>query len=257
VRRLLLFVCTVGAAVYLLTPPSKTTDGLPDSASAFQTPTDHQIRGPLSSSWGSTLRSLRQDQEAAWVSTQRPTSALPKPGSASTPNIEAQESQLARVTQPAPQPHQASVTTDETERDAVKWVRLTQAVRVRSKPSVSSPDLRLYPAGSKAQIVGRKNGWVQVLNPTTNERGWVYHSYLASIDNPKADSSVPPVKVASPRSPKPTHTAKPTIRASGVAKVSQVKRRHDRQARPTERRRLFGLFKRRKARRAWSLGRSP
>jgi Bacterial SH3 domain len=255
VKRLLLFVCIVGAAVYLLAPASRPTDGTLEAVSAVQTQTNQQIRRPLSSSWGSTLRSLRGDQEAAWVSPQPPTSLEPL-GSEPTPHVEMQGSRLTRVTQYAVQPDQVSVTTDETERDAVKWVRMTQDVRVRSEASVSFPGLQFYPAGSKAQIVGRKNGWVEVLDPTTNERGWVYHSYLASIDapgaaNPEADSNVPPAKVASPTSPKSTPTAKSTVR---TATVTKAKRRHERQAWRAERRRGLGLFKRRQAQRAWSLG---
>jgi len=257
VKRLLLFVCIVGAAVYLLAPASRPTNGTLEAVSAVQTQTNQQIRRPLSSSWGSTLRSLRGDQEA-WVSPQPPTSLKPL-GSEPTPHVEMQGSRLTRVTQYAVQPDQVSVTTDETERDVEKWVRMTQAVRVRSEASVYFPGLQVYPAGSKAQIVGRKNGWVEVLDPTTNERGWVYHSYLASIDapgaaNPEADSNVPLAKVASPTSPKSTPTAKSTVRTSDAATVTKAKRRHERQAWRAERRRGLGLFKRRQAQRAWSLG---
>lgn len=256
VKRLLLFVCVGGAAVYLLIPPSRLPEEVPESVSAVQTQADHRAKGALSSSWGSTLQSLRQDREAAWVSPQRPTSPEPI-GSTPKPHVK-QGSQVARVTQPVVQPDQASAATDETEREAVKWVRMTQVVRVRSEASVSSPGLRAYPAGSKAQIVGRKNGWVQVLDPTTNERGWVYHSYLASIDDPgaahpEADGSVPPVKVASPTSSKPTHTVS-TVQTSDAAKITEAKGRHSRRAWHAERRRGLGLFKRRKAQRAWSLG---
>jgi hypothetical protein len=121
------------------------------------------------------------------------------------------------------------------------------------------PGLRLCPAGSKAQVVGRKHGWVQLLYPTTQERGWVYHKYLASIDEPsaaqlEAANKPPPVKVASPRSHKPTRTAKPAVRTSETIKMTEAQRRRDRRARRAERRPLFGLFKRRKAQRAWSFG---
>lgn len=256
-KRLLLFVCVGGAAVYLLIPPSRSPEEVPESVSAVQIQADHRAKGALSSSWGSTLQSLRQDREAAWVRPQRPTPPEPI-GSTPKPHVK-QGSQVARVTPPVvqPDPDQASAATEEAEREAVKWVRMTQAVKVRSEASVSSPGLRAYPAGSKAQIVGRKSGWVQVLDPTTNERGWVYHSYLVSIDDPgaahpEADGSVP-VKVASPTSSKPTHTVN-TVRNSDAAKITKAKRRHSRPAWHAERRRGLGLFKRRKAQRAWSLG---
>jgi hypothetical protein len=254
VRRLFLFLCLLGAAAYLLSAVSKLPEGVPESVSVAETRADHSAKAALSSSWGATLRSLRQDREAAGVSPRR-TSREPT-GSAPTPNNDEHGLQLTRGTQSVAQPHQASTTTtDETEQEAVKWVRMTQTVRMRSQASVTSPRLQSYSAGSKAQIVGRKNGWVQVLDPTTNERGWVYHTYLTSIDAPSAAELVAaskprPVKVASPTSPKSTRTAQPT----NLAKVTKAKRRHNRQAWRAERRRGLGLFKRRKAQRAWALG---
>jgi hypothetical protein len=255
VKRFLLFLSLVGAAVYLLTPPRASPEEEAEAMSAAQAQADHGS-GPLITSWGSSLRDLRQER-VAWSGSQQLASSEAT-GSVPGPHKEKKRSQPTRGARSSvPVDGAAAPTIDDIEREAVEWVRTTHAVRARSKASVSSPGLRFYPVGSKAQVVGRENGWVQLLDPRTQERGWVYHSYLASIDGPSAvqpeAASKRPVKVASPRSRKPTRT-KPTIRTLDAVKVTKAERRNDRQARRAERRRWFGLFGRRQAQQAWSIG---
>jgi hypothetical protein len=258
VKRLLFILFFVGAAVYLLAPPRAVPEGPKEAVSTAQTQADAQVSGPLNS-WGSSLQSLRQEPDVTWASDQEADSPEIT-GSAPRRYTDEQGSQPKPGVPPSVRANQASAPTkDDAEREAVEWVRMTQAVRLRSKASVSSPGLRLYPAGSKAQVVGRKHGWVQLLYPRTQERGWVYHRYLASIDEPsaaqlEAANKPPPVKVASPRSHKPTRTAKPAVRTSDTIQMTEAQRRRDRRARRAERGPLFGLFKRRKAQRAWSFG---
>jgi len=258
VKRFVLFLFLVGAAVYLLTPLRTSPEGPKETVSTAQMQADDPVSGSLNS-WGSSLQSLRQEPDLTWASDQHADS--PKiTGSAPRPYTDKQGSQPKTGAPPSVRVDQASAPTkDDAKREAVEWVRMTQAVRLRSKASVSSPGLRLYPAGSKAQVVGRKHGWVQLLYPTTQERGWVYHRYLASIHEPsaaqlEAANKPPPVKVASPRSHRPTHTAKSAVRASDTIQMTEAQRRRDRRARRAERGPLFGLFKRRKAQRAWSFG---
>lgn len=93
-----------------------------------------------------------------------------------------------------------------------------------------------------------------MLDPATQERGWVYHAYVAPIDVAQTEPvGQAPVKVVSPTSPKPTRAAErasrtPDTANAGIADAPQVKK---------AKRQSRGLFKRRKARRsqrAWSLG---
>jgi hypothetical protein len=262
VKRFVLFLFLVGAAVYLLTPSRTPPEKPTESVSTAQTQADAQVGGSLNS-WGSSLRSLRHEPDVKWASDQQadspetdspeiagsvPRRYTDKKGSQPTPDAPAS----VRVDQAS------APTKEDAEREAVEWVRMIQAVRLRSKASVSSPGLQLYPAGSKAQVVERKNGWVLLLDPTTQERGWVYHPYIASIDGPSAAQPVaaskPPVKVASPRSQRPTRDANAAVRTSDTIQMTEAQGRRDRRARRAERGPLFGLFKRRKAEPAWSLG---
>jgi hypothetical protein len=66
VKRLLLFLCLVSAAIYMLALPRAVPEGEEEIAIA-QGGDDSKQRphGPLHSSWGSTLQSLRQKPDAS------------------------------------------------------------------------------------------------------------------------------------------------------------------------------------------------
>jgi len=270
-KRFVLVLLLVGTAVYLLMPQRKPLEAGPEVASTAQNKANsHEASGPLTSSWGSSLQTLRQEPIAARASSPQPvpteiTGSVQTVGSVPRQIKEKEGSQPTGQAEPSVERDQASAPTNEgPEREAVAWVRMTTAVKTRSAAAIDSPLLRSYSAGSIARVVGKENGWVQLLDPTTQERGWVYHLYLAAVvlptaaqlaaakkPQPVAEASTKPQR---PTSRQPTRTAKPTIRASDPVKVSKAKQRGDRTAQRAERRRGFGLFKRRKAQRAWSLG---
>ena len=254
-KRLLLLASLVGFAVYLLTP-SRTPPMEPtETVSTAQAPRDRQTSGPLGSSWGSSLQSLTQDPDATLAELQQPAPSETA-GSGPRPHADTQEWQPTRGAQPSVSvSHASAPSLNDTEREAVEWVKIDRVVAVRSEPSVSSLGLRSYPTGSRAQVVGRENGWVQLLDPMTQERGWVYHTYLSPIDGPGAArpevaSGKPKVRVASP--PRTSTSApKPAVRTP--AKITKAKPPRDGTARRANRRRGLGLFKRRRARRAPSM----
>ncbi len=263
-KRLLLSVCLVGTAVYLLTPPRVVPEGGSEAISAARTQANHQVRGPLRSSWGSALRSLKRELQVPWPDSQQSAPSQQRAAYGQAPHKEKQVSQPALGAQPAASVDQLSASAiDAPEREVAEWARLTLAARAHSEASVSSPTVQFYSPGTEVQVVGRTNGWFQLLNPTTQERGWVFEKYLVSIDGPSPNqlpieaTIEPPVKVASPKSQKPIRSAKPAVRASDDFKVAKPDRQRGRFARRGDRRRglgLFGFGDRKAARAAWSIG---
>ena len=54
-----------------------------------------------------------------------------------------------------------------------------------SGPSVSAPTVRYYPVGTELHLIGYEQGWFQVLDPVTSQRGWIYEKYyLQAIRGP-------------------------------------------------------------------------
>ena len=64
----------------------------------------------------------------------------------------------------------------ETEREITR-VAVIRGATVHSGPSVSAPIVRYYPVGTELHLVDLQRGWFQVLDPATEQRGWVYERY--------------------------------------------------------------------------------
>ena len=187
-------------------------------------PSNRQLR-----SWGTDLPSL------ATTSSQDSALPLPEPAAAPAATFPSGSS-AATATQP-----------DGTRYQPIEWVKVVLAAKVHGDASVSSPTVRFYPLGTALQVVSRQNGWVQIMDPTSGERGWVYEQYLSPADGPTATQTVMAdtargVAAEPARSNRPT--AKKRIRSSRPpARSDYAFARFDRQwERRAERRGGMGLF---------------
>jgi uncharacterized protein YgiM (DUF1202 family) len=57
---------------------------------------------------------------------------------------------------------------------AAKWVRTFASMNLRKGPSASASIISVLDRGTKLREIARKKGWVQVSNPATSEKGWIY-----------------------------------------------------------------------------------
>ena len=64
--------------------------------------------------------------------------------------------------------------------DGVGWIKPSTFVNLREGPSPSSRALGVVAKGAKLQVITRKKRWVQVADPATSERGWIYAPKLAT-----------------------------------------------------------------------------
>ena len=141
---------------------------------------------------------------------------------------------------------------DETaEPESLEKAKVVLAARMHSEPLVSSPTVRFFSPGTELQLVKRHNGWVELVDPATGERGWVLESYVTSIDGlgsalvamglPAEEqlSKSKPSKVS--RSKQQSRSVKPMPQVTDkLAAKLELRRGH--WARRDERRRRFGLF---------------
>jgi hypothetical protein len=176
-------------------------------------------------SWGTDLPAL------ASSSSQEASLALPK----------------AATTSVSPSPVVASTNSRSTTYQPVEWARAAFAAKVHSDASVSSPTLGFYHPGSTLQVVSRQNGWVQVADPNSGERGWVFEQYLVPTESPTAtQTAMATTSTAEPARANPVPSLKRRVRASRPA----ARMRHDfasaqfdrRSERHAERRGGFRLF---------------
>jgi hypothetical protein len=143
---------------------------------------------------------------------------------------------------------------DGTEQEPVEWAKVIFAARVHTEASVSSPTVAYYRPGTELQVVERENGWLRLLDPVTQERGWVFEKYLSSIDGPSPTQAAMesttengiseplPAKPALPRSKHRARPAAPALQVSEDVVVTESDPRSGRWARRGDRRRGIGLF---------------
>ena len=217
-----LFLGLVGAAIYgaiLLSYDALPRDPAedPHAVRTLGNPGERQLR-----SWGTDLPAL------ATSSSQEASLPLPAATTASRA-ISSTNSQY-----------------DGTAYQPVEWAKVAFAAKVHSDASVSSPTLRFYQPGIALQVVSRQNGWVQVTDPNSGERGWVFEQYLVPADGPTATQTAIATATALPDRANPVPSAKKRVRVSRPAArrshdfaAAQFDRRRDRRA---ERRGGFGLF---------------
>ena len=71
------------------------------------------------------------------------------------------------------------------ENQEANWVFVIRGATVHSGPSVSAPTVRFYSVGTELQLIDNQQGWFQVLDPVTAQRGWIYEKYyLVAIRGP-------------------------------------------------------------------------
>ncbi len=99
--------------------------------------------------------------------------------------------------------------------EEANWVVVIRGATVHSGPSVSAPTVRLYSVGTELQLIDYQQGWFQVLDPVTAQRGWIYEKYyLEAIRGPGQQLAVQDL-------PSPTRVA---LAAPKPKPVSRVKK---------------------------------
>jgi hypothetical protein len=93
------------------------------------------------------------------------------------------------------------------EQHAAEDVVVASAVNMRTGPSTSAQTIGVAQAGTKLRIAAQDSGWVQVINPVTQETGWIYSGFLApspAIQAPPTGAAkLKPVAEGAPSKTKP------------------------------------------------------
>jgi len=65
-----------------------------------------------------------------------------------------------------------------------QWVEVASAVNMRADASGDGKIVKVVPKGTKLQVKGRDGNWIQVANPDTDEKGYIYTRFLKETDAP-------------------------------------------------------------------------
>jgi uncharacterized protein YgiM (DUF1202 family) len=102
-----------------------------------------------------------------------PAEALAASGGEESANPEAAVPLGDRVPLPTGRPAQTS-------NDDANSITLT-SVNLRERPTRSAPVIGVVAKDAKLRVMGRKNRWVQVSDPTSSEKGWIYGRHVATL----------------------------------------------------------------------------
>ena len=122
----------------------------------------------------------------------------------------------------------ASAAESDSARQEPERAKVVLAAQMHSEGSVSSPMVRIYRPGTELQVIGRVDGWFQVSDPVTQERGWIFEKYLSSIESPSLTQAAMESTTTEPLPAKPAlQKPKKQIRSakSAVRVVAQSDRR--------------------------------
>jgi hypothetical protein len=151
----------------------------------------------------------------------------------------------------------------------VAWVKVVHGAKAHSAASISSPITKFYPPGKELQMLGRESGWIELLDPATQERGYVFERYLVAIDGPsptvtQASTELAPVKAAPKAASKPqaprlaTKRVQQAVNDVGAARPGDESLSGKKRDRATKKegrreRKMFRLFGSRSPE-AWTVG---
>jgi Bacterial SH3 domain len=278
--RALIVLSLAGAAAYMLIPVSEEREWNAGEkvSTARLDPLPHDPlpigERKLRSSWGSTLKSLGSDSQGRVAAPQQPSiSATLKQEALYQADSAAGNEPAQAAPDTGGQPVAETAGPAEAVYDAahVAWVKVVNGAKAHSAASISSPITKFYPPGKELQILGRESGWIELLDPATQERGYVFERYLVAIDGPsptqavtQASTELAPVKAASKTAAKPetprlaTRPVREAVNDVGTARSDDDAlsgKKRDRAARKEERRqrKMFRLFGTRDPQ-AWSVG---
>jgi uncharacterized protein YgiM (DUF1202 family) len=62
------------------------------------------------------------------------------------------------------------------------WVEVVDAVNMRSGASSAEPVINVQLEGTRLRVVSRDDNWINVVEPESEQRGWVYNKYVRSVE---------------------------------------------------------------------------
>ncbi|MGH6866586.1 MAG: SH3 domain-containing protein [Methyloceanibacter sp.] len=65
-----------------------------------------------------------------------------------------------------------------------EWVEVVSAVDVHARPKQSSETVKVVEKGLKLVVTARDKNWVEVSDPATSTKGWVYKRFLKPTEPP-------------------------------------------------------------------------
>jgi hypothetical protein len=172
----LLFLTLGSVAIYtlLVITHDGLQDGKAENTFADQTQPNPPVVEHLSS-WDAYLPSGSLSRKPALATSQQPAALPPQPN----PSQDSERKPGADHGLAASEDKAPAFESYGAEQERVERAKVVLAAEMHSEGSVSAPTIRYYRPGTELQVVRRADGWIQVSDPVTQERGWIFEKYLS------------------------------------------------------------------------------
>ena len=54
------------------------------------------------------------------------------------------------------------------------WIKSSASADLRKEPKATASVVGVIAKGTKLRVISRRPGWVEVTNPQTSQKGWIY-----------------------------------------------------------------------------------
>ena len=212
-----------GAAVYLVGTVLFTNAVNLFGAQELKTPVPELMQSIVS---GPKVTTVEGDNNKVAQAYPQPT-VLPERPHAISPDEPAYESPALTAPPPARPRELAGPASSEPvqevpEVESADIFIVTAAATIRNGPSKSSKKIGIATAGAKLRVKARENDWVQFVDPSSGNTGWIQSALLATASESEAHSLASPEvaetrpnKIAKPKleKKKPTAAKRPSTHA--------------------------------------------
>jgi hypothetical protein len=81
-------------------------------------------------------------------------------------------------------PQEGGLALAEPAETSAEWVEIVNPVNMHLRPDRSSKTIKVAKKGGKLRVLARNKSWVQVSDPTTSVKGWVYRRFVKPAEPP-------------------------------------------------------------------------
>jgi len=171
-KRLLLSVCLIGTAFVGHSPNDLQSTQLATASIALLDADRAMTNARKTPAPVTGKRFVQQNANFERVPSAYRSETVSASGSAPAPSVkEIFAPSLPQKTEPAAQAETSAPNAN------AMWVVVIRSTPVHSGPSVSAPIVAYFAVGKNLNLLGSEQGWYQVLDPATSQRGWVYAQY--------------------------------------------------------------------------------
>jgi uncharacterized protein YraI len=89
---------------------------------------------------------------------------------------------VVTIKPPSSRPHDGAFALGEAAE--AEWVEILRPVDMHAGPKQSSATVKVAEKGLKLRVTARDKNWVQVSDPATSAKGWIYSRFLKPTEPP-------------------------------------------------------------------------